>query len=82
MAGRCDILSGYAHAACNHDPENDDSMLRVNNTIRDITNARNAIIFDVPNASSRAISSRKAPDISLQHYRLAIQFEFQRVNLA
>ena len=45
MAGRCDILAGYSRAAFSHNPEIADSATKVNNIMRNITNARNAIIF-------------------------------------
>ena len=44
MTGRCDILPGYGRAAVIHDPEQSDSLLRANNSMSTILNARNAII--------------------------------------
>ena len=51
MAGRCDILSGYSHAAFSHDPDNSDSLARVGNGA--ILNARNAIITAESNRAKK-----------------------------
>ena len=61
MTGRCDILEGYSHTAFSHDPEIADSVMKVNNIIRNIMNARNAIIFADANCAVRTMLARKAP---------------------
>ena len=54
MTGRCDISDGYFHAAFNHDPEIADSVMKINNNMRNITNARNAVIHaDASHAAQR-----------------------------
>ena len=44
MAGRCGVLAGNSQTAFNHDPEIDDSIMEINNNMRNIANERNAII--------------------------------------
>ena len=55
MTGRRDMMAGRAFAAFNHDPEDADSLLRVNNTMRTIMTARKALIFNDENASVRTM---------------------------
>ena len=62
MTGRCDILAGFSHTAFNHDPEIADSVMKANNGMRTIMNARNAIIFADAKNAVRTMISRKAPD--------------------
>ena len=59
MAGRCDILGGYSHTAFNHDPESADSVMRANNGLRNITNAREAIVLAGAWCAIRTMISRK-----------------------
>ena len=68
MTGRCDISSGYPHTAFNHDPEIAESVMEINNNVRNITNARNAIVFADAHRAVRTMMSRKAPDRPMSHF--------------
>ena len=68
MTGRCDILAGYSHTAFNRDPEVADSVMKVNNNMRNIMNARNAIIHADARYAVRTMINRKAPDRFLNHF--------------
>ena len=68
VAGRRDILSGYAQSACNRDPVISDSTIKVTHNRRDIANARNAAISADANNDARTMISRQSVDRFLIHF--------------
>ena len=68
MTGRCDILSVYSHAAFNRAPEIDDSVMEIQNNMRNVTNARIAVIFAAENRAGRTMLSRKSTGPFPSHF--------------
>ena len=62
MLGRCDVLAGLAQTAFNHNPDSTDPTMRQMNTLRNIMNARNAIIHAEANRVVRICTSRPLAD--------------------
>ena len=64
MVGRCDILSGFAQTAFNHNPDSTDPVVRQFNTVRNIMNARNAVIHADANHAIKTCINRPTKDRS------------------
>ena len=64
MLGRSDILSGHAQVAFNHDPETNSPMIKQMNSLRNIMNARNAVIHADANHAIRTCINRTTKDRS------------------
>ena len=63
MAGRADLLAGCAAAVWNHDPAGAESLVvKHQNAIRNILNARNAAITASAQQALRTVLSRNLPD--------------------
>ena len=64
MTGRSDILAGHASTAWNHDPESIDPAVRQSNAMRNILNARSALIQADANRALATCANRNLPDRS------------------
>ena len=64
MTGRCELLAGHAATAWNHDPLSVDPAVRHVNSIRNIPNARNAIVTEDARRAPITCADRNLPDRS------------------
>ena len=78
MTGRCDFLSGHADA-WNHDPQSADPAARQLNSMRNILNARNAIVSDGEKRALAKCDNRNLPDRSREFAPVGslVQIEFR-----
>ena len=80
MLGRCDLLAGIAQTAFNHNPDSSGPTMRQMNTLRNITNARNAIIHAEANRLIETCAGRPLTDRGRGFSRLILPCRLPMIN--
>ena len=62
MTGRADLLAGAASAIFDHDPLSDDIVIKQQDSMRNILNARNAVITATAKQALETCANRQLPD--------------------